>query len=90
MVTKTDLAEPGVIRALAAELARLNPTAPILDARADALAADDLMASDVYDPAKKPAEVAHWLRREVEQRLRLRRIAATTGHGTDVTSTPFA
>jgi G3E family GTPase len=67
VVTKTDLAAPGVIRALAAELARLNPTAPILDARADPLAADDLMASDVYDPATKPAEVAHWLRREIEQ-----------------------
>jgi G3E family GTPase len=67
VVTKTDLADPGAARDLAAELARLNPTAPILDAVADPLAPDDLMASDVYDPAKKPAEVAHWLREEASR-----------------------
>ena len=65
VVTKSDLALPASIRALGAELARLNPAAPILDAQADPLAADDLMTSDVYDPASKPAEVARWLRREV-------------------------
>jgi G3E family GTPase len=67
VVTKSDLAHPGVVAALRAELARLNPTAPILDAVTDRLAPDDLMASDVYDPAKKPVEVAHWLRSEAAQ-----------------------
>jgi G3E family GTPase len=64
VVTKTDLADPRAIGALGAELARINPTAPILDAIADPLAPDELMASDVYDPARKPVEVAHWLREE--------------------------
>ena len=53
VVTKTDLAEPGVVRALGAELALINPTAPILDALAGPLAPDELLASDVYDPARK-------------------------------------
>jgi len=64
VVTKTDLADASAARELEAELARLNPTAPILDAVADLLAPDDLMTSDVYDPAQKPSEVAHWLRQE--------------------------
>jgi G3E family GTPase len=64
VITKTDLASPGVARALAAELAAINPTALILDAIADPVAPDELMASDVYDPASKPVEVAHWLREE--------------------------
>jgi G3E family GTPase len=64
VVTKTDLADASAAGDLEAELARLNPTAPILDAVADPLAPDDLMTSDVYDPAQKPAEVAHWLRQE--------------------------
>ncbi|HSA80421.1 MAG TPA: GTP-binding protein [Geminicoccaceae bacterium] len=68
VVTKTDLADPGVVRALAAELARINPTAPILDAVADPLAPDELMASDVYDPASKCAEVARWLHEEASRR----------------------
>jgi G3E family GTPase len=66
VVTKSDLASPAAVGALAADLARLNPAAPILDACADPLAAEDLMASDVYDPARKLAEVALWLRQEVE------------------------
>lgn len=67
VLTKSDLADPGAVAALRAELARLNPAAPILDAVAEPLAPDDLMASDVYDPARKPAEVAHWLRQEAAQ-----------------------
>src|SRR5919106_1096322 len=51
VVTKTDLADPRASAALEAELARINPTAPILDAITDPLAPDELMASDVYDPA---------------------------------------
>ena len=91
VVTKTDLAEPGVVRALAAELARLNPTAPILDARADALAADDAdgerrLRSGAASPPRSRTGCAG----KSSSRLRIRRITATTGHGTDVTSTPSA
>jgi G3E family GTPase len=67
VVTKTDLADPGVVRALAADLAQINPAAPILDAIADPLAPEELMASDVYDPAGKSAEVARWLREETSR-----------------------
>ena len=90
VVTKSDLAEPGVVAALRAELARLNPAAPILDAVADPLAPDDLMASDVYDPAKKPAEVAHWLRSEAAQQAAYPERTATIQTVTDRTSTPSA
>jgi G3E family GTPase len=61
VVTKTDLADPDTVRALEAELGRLNPTAPILDAVAGPFAPEALMASDVYDPASKRGEVARWL-----------------------------
>ena len=67
VVTKTDLADPGIVRALQAELAQINPSAPILDAVADPLAPDELMASDAYDPASKSAEVARWLRAETSR-----------------------
>jgi G3E family GTPase len=78
VVTKSDLADAAGVRALKGELARLNPAAPILDAVADPLAPDDLMASDVYDPSRKPAEVAHWLRSEAK-----RQVARPGHHGHD-------
>ncbi len=61
VVTKTDLADPEAVVELEAGLRRLNPTAPILDAAKDPLVPETLMASDVYDPASKGAEVARWL-----------------------------
>jgi G3E family GTPase len=64
VVTKTDLADPDARRRLEAELGRLNPTAPILDALEGPWAPEELMASDVYDPAHRRREVAHWLRQE--------------------------
>lgn len=74
VLTKTDLAEKARIAELKAALARLNPTAPILDAATDPLAPDDLMAADVYDPARKTAEVRRWLDEEAH------RAAAAAGH----------
>src|ERR671918_140871 len=56
VLTKTELAEKTRIAELKAALRRLNPTAPMLDAASDPLAPDDLMASDVYDPAQRSAE----------------------------------
>jgi G3E family GTPase len=62
VVTKTDLAGPDAVGRLEAALRRLNPTAPILDAVAGPWAPEELMASDVYDPAHQRGEVARWLR----------------------------
>ena len=64
VLTKTELAEVGSAAQLKATLGRLNPTAPILDAASDPLAPDELMASDVYDPAHRSAEVRRWLDEE--------------------------
>ena len=61
VLTKTELAGEVQGAELKAALRRLNPTAPILDATSDPLAPDDLMASDVYDPAQRSAEVRRWL-----------------------------
>jgi G3E family GTPase len=76
VLTKTDLAEPAQVEPLTAALRGLNPTAPLLDAATDPLAPDDLMASDVYDPARKSAEVRRWLDEEAHR-------AAAAGHGHD-------
>jgi G3E family GTPase len=67
ILTKTELAAAAPVRELSGALRRLNPTAPILDARRDPLAPDDLMASDVYDPAGKSAEVRRWLDEEAHR-----------------------
>ena len=75
VLTKTDLADEAQLRQLKAALKRLNPTAPVLDAAADPLAPDDLMAADVYDPARKTEEVRRWLDEEVH------RAAADRDHG---------
>jgi G3E family GTPase len=64
VLTKTDLAEG--VEDLQAALGGVNPTAPLLDA-AGPLDPDDLMASDVYDPARKSAEVRRWLDEEAQR-----------------------
>ena len=67
VLTKTDLAADAQTSALKTALRRLNPTAAILDAASDPLAPDDLMAADVYDPARKTAEVRRWLDEEAHR-----------------------
>jgi G3E family GTPase len=67
VVTKTDLAEAAQVEHLTAALRGLNPTAPLLDAATDPLEPDDLVASDVYDPARKSAEVRRWLDQEAHR-----------------------
>ena len=76
VLTKTDLAAAPQTNALRTALGRLNPTAPLFDASADPLAAHDLMASDVYDPTTKSAEVRRWLDEEADR-------AVTPGHAHD-------
>jgi G3E family GTPase len=73
VLTKTDLAEGA--EDLQAALCALNPTAALLDA-AGPLDPDDLMAGDVYDPARKSAEVRRWLDEEAHR-------AAAAGHAHD-------
>ena len=67
VLTKTDLAAAPVAGELKAALVRLNPTAPILEAASDPLAPDDLMAGDVYDPARRSIEVRRWLDEEAHR-----------------------
>ncbi len=64
LLTKTDIARAEAIDALRRKLRRLNPTAPILDVHGAGFDPDELMASDVYDPTRKSAEVRHWLAEE--------------------------
>jgi G3E family GTPase len=66
VLTKTELAADTRVAQLRTALSRLNPTAPILHA-SDPLAPDDLMASDVYDPKRKSAEVRRWLDEEAQR-----------------------
>jgi G3E family GTPase len=64
VLTKTDLAEARQVARLKASLLSLNPTAPVLDAASDPLAPEALMASDVYNPGRRSAEVRRWLDEE--------------------------
>jgi G3E family GTPase len=73
VITKTDIADPKDPARLRGELRRLNPSAPILDLAAHGIDPDDVMASDVYDPATKSLEVQRWLAEETLQ-------AAAAGH----------
>lgn len=68
LLTKTDLVAAEAARGLRRELARLNPSAPVLDVHADEVEPDTLLASDGYDPETKAAEVQGWLEREADAR----------------------
>jgi G3E family GTPase len=64
LVTKTDLADPDRIAALAARLAALNPAAspvPVTGGDVDPLLLFDL---GLFDPAEKSVEVQRWLNDE--------------------------
>jgi G3E family GTPase len=64
VVAKTDLAQARDVAALRQRLARLNPTAPILDAAAGEAAAAALFGAGLYDPSGKTADVGRWLKAE--------------------------
>jgi G3E family GTPase len=76
ILTKTDLVTPAIAEVVRQNLARLNPSAPILDANADRVAPSDLLSSDLYDLKAKIADVRHWLEEEPE------RHASNHDHGT--------
>ncbi|MGH6914504.1 MAG: CobW family GTP-binding protein [Geminicoccales bacterium] len=78
VITKTDIADPKEAARLRTELRRLNPSAPILDLAGQGVDPDDLMASDVYDPATKSLEVQRWVAEEA-----LHAAASGDAHGHD-------
>lgn len=60
VLTKAELAAPGELAGLRERLRRLNPSAPIIDARDGANAAA-LVDCGLYDPETKTADVRRWL-----------------------------
>jgi G3E family GTPase len=64
VVTKSDLAGDASISTLAKRLRRLNPAAPIVDAKRDEVDADALLRAGLYSPKKKIPDVARWLNAE--------------------------
>ena len=61
VLTKTDIADPAAAERLSADLRRINPTAPIVDAARGPFEPEQLLAHDVYDPARRTDEVRRWL-----------------------------
>jgi len=64
IVTKADLAEPGLLAALEARLKALNPGAPLLRAAHGAVDPSDLFGLGLFDPQTKTVEVQRWLQDE--------------------------
>ncbi len=64
LLTKSDLAEPGVAAALKARLAALNPSAPLLSVAHGAVDPALLFNLGFYDPQTKSVDVQRWLRAE--------------------------
>jgi G3E family GTPase len=68
VLTKTDLSTPADVASLRAELARLNPAAPIVVADTRALDAEALLGQDVFHETGKVDEVGRWLRAAEQRR----------------------
>jgi G3E family GTPase len=64
ILTKTDLAEPGVLAALTARLTALNPGAPQLRAEHGVIDPSVLFGLGLFDPQTKSVEVQRWLNDE--------------------------
>lgn len=64
VLTKTDLDEAGDSAALRERLSRLNPGAPVLEAKAGEAGVAALFDCGLYDPATKSVDVRRWLRDE--------------------------
>jgi dihydroorotase len=61
LLTKCDLAEPEMRRALEARLALLNPSAPVIDVVGGAVDPSLLFNLGLFDPEKKTIDVQRWL-----------------------------
>ncbi|HWT10607.1 MAG TPA: GTP-binding protein [Roseomonas sp.] len=64
VLTKTDIASPDAVAALAARLAALNPVAPLLHATAGAIAPAALVGAGGFDATGRIPDVAGWLAAE--------------------------
>ena len=64
VLTKTDIAEAGVLERLERRLARLNPGAGRLRAALGNVPAEALLGLGLYDPGSHSPEVRRWLRAE--------------------------
>ncbi len=64
VVTKTDIAEAPAVHALTSRLARLNPSAPMFYG-AEPIAADALIARDLFDLAGKSDAAKTWFAAEI-------------------------
>jgi G3E family GTPase len=85
VITKSDLVAPGELERLRARLKRLNPTADYLLGRFGKVDVRRVLRADVYDPARKAAEVRHWLDLEaLEAAHRDGHDAPERGHAHDV------
>jgi len=61
LITKTDLAEPQAIDALAERLHKINPAASLHHVRHGEIAPDRLFDAGLYNPATKTADAQKWL-----------------------------
>ncbi len=64
VVTKTDVADPIVVKSLEARLAGLNPSAPRLHAADGGISPDRLFDAGLYNPETKSLDVRRWLQAE--------------------------
>ncbi|MCA4918415.1 MAG: GTP-binding protein [Roseomonas sp.] len=64
IISKTDIVQADLVKALEARLRALNPGAPIRHVVAGDVAPDFLFGSGGFDPASKIADVAAWLAAE--------------------------
>jgi len=66
VLTKTDIAEVADAERLRAKLARLNPSAELIEAVNGEVDVKRLLRADIYDPATKGVEVRRWLDEEAQ------------------------
>lgn len=64
VLTKTDLATPEQIARVRARIAALNPAAPVIAAVKGAVEPEALLRCGLFDPSRKHADVAGWLKAE--------------------------
>lgn len=64
LLTKTDLVEPDVVKALEARLRALNPGAPLIRAHNGAVEPSRLLGAGLYNPKSKSLDVQAWLNAE--------------------------
>lgn len=61
VISKTSMAEPSVVNALASRLMAINPNARIVDADGDEAAKASLLEAGYFDVTAKSPDVARWL-----------------------------